>query len=137
MLLRTLAGAAVGILCSVTLAAPAARADFTLVSQDLTVSRASGMAAFSLTFNQTPNFNVVDADGTPAESFQVEFDGAVDAATQLPDGPDGRRPRGRDPHGPRRPRPRPPPATAAPAAAGGDPWSTPSPSARPATRSRS
>lgn len=80
---RILAGPvlAVAVLACV---APAARADFTLVSQDLDLSRKDDAVRFTLTFNQAPDFTTVDAQGRPANSFQVEFDGAVDPSTQLP-----------------------------------------------------
>ena len=84
MSVRTLACSAVVAICSAVLA-PAARADFTLVSQDLTINRQAATAAFALTFNQAPDFKSVAADGAPADSFQVEFYGAVDPVTSLPD----------------------------------------------------
>lgn len=67
-------------LAVLVVAAPAARADFALVSQDLSINRQAGSATFSLTFNQQPNFYTTDAAGRPANSFQVEFDGTYDPA---------------------------------------------------------
>ena len=84
MFARTLAGSALAVALS-AMFVPAARADFALVSQDLTLNRQDDTASFSLTFNQAPDFTTVDADGRPANSFQVEFDGAVDPTTALPD----------------------------------------------------
>jgi len=84
MLVRILASSALAALVS-AMVAPAARADFALVSQDLTVNGKDATASFSLTFNQAPDFTTVDSLGRPANSFQVEFDGAVDPATSLPD----------------------------------------------------
>ncbi len=74
MVARSLAGS---VLAAVVLSAvaPAARADFALVSPDLTVNRQAGTVSFSLQFNQVPDFYTVDAYGRPADSFQVEFDG--------------------------------------------------------------
>jgi hypothetical protein len=83
MLARILAGPALAVAILVTVA-PAARADFALVSQDLTLSKKDDVAQFSLTFNQAPDFTTVDSLGRPANSFQVEFDGAIDPATALP-----------------------------------------------------
>ena len=54
---------------------PAARGDFALVSQDLTINHQADAVHFALTFNQVPDFQTVDGDGRPADSFQVEFDG--------------------------------------------------------------
>ena len=59
---------------SIYSAAPA-RADFELVSSDLKLNKATGMVDFDLTFNQPPQFNKIDANGNPANSFQVNFDG--------------------------------------------------------------
>ena len=72
---RSLAGSAFAAVILATVA-PAARADFALVSQDLTVNRQADTVHFALAFNQAPNFYSVDADGRPANSFQVEFNGA-------------------------------------------------------------
>ncbi len=70
---RFLAGS---VLAAVVLAvAPPARAEFALVSQDLTVSRQAAVVDFSLTFNQPPDFRTIDAAGIPVNSFQVEFNG--------------------------------------------------------------
>jgi hypothetical protein len=67
-------------------AVPAARADFTLVSQGLTIDEKDHLADFSLTFNQKPNFTYVDSDGRPTDSFQYSFDGNFNPAV---DGPYG------------------------------------------------
>ncbi len=83
MLARILAGPVVALALFVTVA-PEARADFALVSQDLTLSTKDDVAHFALTFNQTPDFATLDSIGRPANSFQVEFDGAIDPATALP-----------------------------------------------------
>jgi hypothetical protein len=53
----------------------AVKADFTLVSQNLTINQHDRVADFSLTFNQPPDFTTVDAYGRPADSFQYEIDG--------------------------------------------------------------
>ena len=82
MFARKLAPVALAVAVSACLFPSAAHADFALVSQDLTVNRQAQNVAFSLTFNQVPNFATVAADGTPGESFQVEFDGA--SASALP-----------------------------------------------------
>ena len=54
---------------------PAARGEFTLVSQDLTINHQVDSIHFALTFDQIPDFQTIDSDGRPADSFQVEFDG--------------------------------------------------------------
>ncbi len=76
MFARTLAGSALAVVFS-AVAAPVASADFALVSQDLTINRQADTVAFSLTFNQAPNFGYDAATGTPVDSFQVEFEGAA------------------------------------------------------------
>ena len=83
MFVRTLAASAVAALVFGGLV-PAARADFSLVSEDLSINRTSGVADFSLTFNQKPDFATLAADGTPANSFQVEFDGATAPGSAVP-----------------------------------------------------
>jgi hypothetical protein len=65
------------IIAGLTLVAfvAAARGDFTLVSQNLTINRRDHVADFSLTFNEAPDFFSVDAYGRPLESFQYSFNG--------------------------------------------------------------
>jgi hypothetical protein len=58
-----------------TLAATAVKADFTLVSQNLTIDRQDHIADFSLTFNQAPDFFTLDSFGRPVDSFQYNFNG--------------------------------------------------------------
>ncbi len=72
--------AAVATAAVVSIAPAVARADFALVSQDLSINKQSDQATFTLTFNQQPNFYTTDAAGRPADSFQVEFDGTYDPA---------------------------------------------------------
>ncbi len=76
MFARSLAGSALAAVV-LAVAAPAARADFALVSQDLTINRQADTVSFSLTFNQAPDFYTADSYGRPADSFQVEFDGSA------------------------------------------------------------
>ena len=83
MFVRTLAYAVLAALSSLAVAATA-QADFALVSQDLTVNAPQRSLQFALKFNQAPDFNSVAADGTPDNSFQVEFAGAADPSTSLP-----------------------------------------------------
>jgi hypothetical protein len=83
MFVRMLACSAVAVLGSAAFA-QVARADFSLVSQDLTLNRQSASVSFSLTFNQAPNFTV-GSDGDPVNSFQVEFDGAPSPGSTVPD----------------------------------------------------
>ncbi len=66
---------AVAAALTVVAAAPAAKADFTLVSQNLTINRHDNIADFSLTFNQAPDFGNLDSLGRPNNSFQYNFDG--------------------------------------------------------------
>ena len=84
MFVRTLACSALAALV-VAAVTPAARADFALVSQDLSLNAGTQAIDFALTFNAAPNFYAVAADGTPANSFQVEFSRAPDPAVGLPD----------------------------------------------------
>ena len=82
MFVRTLACAAVALSLA---GASVARGEFALVSQDLAMNRSTRSVDFSLTFNQPPDFYHAASDGTPANSFQVEFNGAVDPVTSLPE----------------------------------------------------
>jgi hypothetical protein len=83
MLVRILAGPALAV-ALVAAIAPAARADFALVSEDLTLTRQDPDAHFSLTFNQAPNFATIGTSTTPVDSFQIEFDGTSTIPFEIP-----------------------------------------------------
>ena len=83
MFARIPAGSALAVAVSVMVPS-AARADFALVSPDLTINRQAATASFSLTFNQVPDFYKIDSDGIQAESFQIEFDGVATPGASFP-----------------------------------------------------
>jgi hypothetical protein len=64
-------------LLALVVGARGARASFELVSQSLTLDRATGRANFTLHFNQPPDFTTIDSFDRPANSFQIEFQGRV------------------------------------------------------------
>ena len=67
---RLRAAVARSVASLVLLAAPvAARANFVLISQSMTLDHALDRASFTLTFNQTPDFTHTDNFGRPANSF--------------------------------------------------------------------
>jgi hypothetical protein len=69
----------VGI-AALMLGTAAARADFVLVSQNLTLDAKDQTADFNLTFNQTPDFSTLDSQGRQANSFQIDFAGTYPVA---------------------------------------------------------
>ncbi len=72
---RRFAVAAVACLGTVSLGSSVARAEFMLVSQNLSIDNADHTADFNLTFNQPPDFKTLDSAGRPADSFQIDFAG--------------------------------------------------------------
>lgn len=74
--MRTSTRAMIAAMSGVVLCGSAltARADFLLESQDFSMNQQT--ANFSLTFNQAPDFYTLDSLGRPADSFQIDFNGA-------------------------------------------------------------
>jgi hypothetical protein len=62
-------------LSAIAFSALPARADFELVSSNLTLNQTTGMVDFNLTFNQPPQFDQLAPDGNPVNSFQIDFAG--------------------------------------------------------------